>query len=190
MKRRLRDIIKRGLRDMASFHAHPAQVARGAAVGTFIAFTPTLGIQLILAVFVATALRANRAAALAFVWITNAFTALPIYTFCYTLGRRIVGGPGVSDTTARLRHVFRMAGEHEAWDIFDRFRELLNLGGHVLWPMTVGGILVGLFCGVVVYVATRLLIALAGHLIGHHHRLDTSAALPESKSQVLSREAA
>lgn len=176
---------KRILRDIASFHGEPAQIARGAALGTFIAFTPTLGVQLILAVFVATALRANRALALAFVWITNAFTALPIYMFCYEVGKALVGGPGVAETGTRLRHVFRMADKHGSWEIFDRMREGLALGGEVLWPMTVGGVIVGTACSVPVYFATLWLVKLGRHVWQHHHHHatpDNNAPVTPSRS--------
>ncbi len=172
------DHTKRVLKDIASFHGSPTQVARGAAVGTFIAFTPTLGIQLILAVFAATAVRANRAMALIMVWITNAFTAVPIYTFCYAVGRRFTGGPGVRGVSEQLAHTFRRVEAYEFWELFDRVTQLLKLSGEVLLPLTVGGIIVGLVAAAPAYVLALLLVRLARAVFGHHHATPTAQPQP------------
>lgn len=58
----------------------------GAAVGMFVGFTPTLGFQTIIAVAIAAALRVNKAAPIVFVWVTNVFTAIPIYALCHRVG--------------------------------------------------------------------------------------------------------
>jgi uncharacterized protein (DUF2062 family) len=187
---RIAERTKRVLKDIASFHGSPTQVARGAAVGAFVAFTPTLGVQIIIAVFVATAVRANRAAAVALVWITNPATALPIYTFCYAQGRRFTGGPGVREVSSQLRHTFRRVEGHGFWDIFDRLAELSKIGGEVLWPMTVGGIITGAVAGAATYLVTLLLVRVTRAIFGHHHHhpkpdagTDAKVATPDPASQ-------
>lgn len=69
---------------------NPEQIAGGAAVGAFIAFTPTIGIQCVLALLVATILKVNRIAAFTMVWITNVFTMLPIYFFVCWVGKLVL----------------------------------------------------------------------------------------------------
>jgi len=64
----------------------PHRAALGVAIGLFIAMTPTLGMQMILAGGLAVVLRANKALSLTFVWITNALTSIPIFLFNYTVG--------------------------------------------------------------------------------------------------------
>lgn len=60
------------------------------AVGGFVVFSPTFGFQMIGAALLATLLRASRAAAIVSVWLTNPFTALPIYVMTYRAGRLLV----------------------------------------------------------------------------------------------------
>lgn len=177
MRRWVADRVRRAVRDMASFHGSPAQVAWGAALGTFIAFTPTIGLQIIIVLALATILRANRASAFAFVWITNAATAVPLYTFCYAVGRHFVGGPGVASVGRRLGQAFNAASMHSPWEVIDRVRELLKLGGEVFWPLTVGGCLVGLVAGMLVYPVVYVLMQIARRMVaqlphGGHRRAE------------------
>ena len=69
----------------------PARLALGAAIGVFIAFTPTFGFQMLLVVFSAWLLRANKAVGLPIVWISNPATIAVIYYPCYVVGRTLLG---------------------------------------------------------------------------------------------------
>ena len=57
----------------------PHRIALGVAAGLFIGLTPTVGFQMVLAVALAAALRANKVVCIPMVWITNPFTIIPIY---------------------------------------------------------------------------------------------------------------
>ncbi len=156
------------------FHGTPREVARGLAIGVFIAFTPPVGLQMLAALVIATAARANRAAAVAAVWITNPATAIPIYVLCYRVGVWMLPGESVIDIRARLRAVVR--DEDGEWlHLAQQFRELAGLGAAVFRPMTVGGLAIGLVAGVAVYFAALAAIALgkrgvkaAEHMVRHH----------------------
>lgn len=74
-------------------HGSPEQVAWGVAVGFFVAMSPTMGIQTLLAVPVAAFFRINKVAAAATVWLTNPFTAPFIYGFNYMVGAKLLGYP-------------------------------------------------------------------------------------------------
>jgi hypothetical protein len=69
----------------------PARLALGAAVGVFLAFTPTFGFQMLLVVFFAWLLGANKAVGLPIVWISNPATMVLIYYPCYVVGRTLLG---------------------------------------------------------------------------------------------------
>lgn len=69
----------------------PHQIALGVAVGTWVAFLPLIGIQTILSVSLAAALRANKAVCFPIVWITNPLTAAPIYGTFWKLGSWLTG---------------------------------------------------------------------------------------------------
>jgi len=65
-------------------------VARGLALGLFIAFTPTIPFQMLLAATGAFLLKADLPAAIVGVWVTNPLTAVPIYLAANKLGHRLL----------------------------------------------------------------------------------------------------
>jgi len=72
----------------------PERVARGVAVGSFIAVTPTVGFQIALAFAVATIARGNRLAAIAMTFVLNPFIVIPPsywYFPAYYLGAFLLG---------------------------------------------------------------------------------------------------
>ena len=133
----------------------PHRLALGIALGFFIAWTPTMGLQMILVVLAATLCRANRVVGLPIVWISNPLTAVPIYFANYTLGRLLVGlfserpiktyeqiKSIVGDLIRPGRHIF----EAQFWrGISDALLEM----SVELW---LGSVIVGLLVGVVSYV--------------------------------------
>lgn len=75
----------------------PHRLALGVAIGVFVAFTPTIGFQMMIAVFLAWLLRANKVVGLPVVWISNPATLVPIYYWCYCVGRWILGQQHVGE---------------------------------------------------------------------------------------------
>lgn len=72
--------------DILHANETPRELSLGIAVGIFVAFTPTIGIQMIVAGFLAWLLGANRLVSIAMVWISNPATMLPIFWYCYRVG--------------------------------------------------------------------------------------------------------
>ncbi|MDY7016294.1 MAG: DUF2062 domain-containing protein [Cyanobacteriota bacterium] len=69
----------------------PDAIARGAASGVFAGFFPWFGFQIIVAVFLATAIRGNKLAAAATTWVSNPFTYVPIFAFNFKVGQWVSG---------------------------------------------------------------------------------------------------
>ncbi len=69
----------------------PHRVALGAALGMLVAFTPTIGFQMVIVLTLASLLRANKLVGVPLVWISNPLTIPPIFYAGYSLGRRILG---------------------------------------------------------------------------------------------------
>src|SRR5690606_35711270 len=69
----------------------PHRIALGVLLGFVIAFTPTLGFQIILYVAVAALLRANKLSGIPILFITNPFTAVPLYWFVWKVGGLVLG---------------------------------------------------------------------------------------------------
>ena len=67
------------------------KIAAGFALGVFLSFTPTFGFQTVLAVGIAAMLKVNPISCVLGVYLTNVFTVVPIYAFCYSVGRWVLG---------------------------------------------------------------------------------------------------
>jgi uncharacterized protein (DUF2062 family) len=104
----------------------PNRLARGLALGIFIGFTPTMGIQMPIALLVAALLHQSKIAAMIGVWISNPLTAPILYGFTYFVGTTVLGMP--------LSEAFRMP---HTW------AELKLLSFDIFLPLWVGGILSG-----------------------------------------------
>jgi uncharacterized protein (DUF2062 family) len=122
----------------------PHRLALGAAIGMFVAITPTVGVQMFLVVFLAWLLRANKAAGLPMVWVTNPATAVPIYYPCYRIGRFLLQWPPIpaawwSD----------LAYPPDAWGPALAFYWAKFL--EIAFPLWLGCTLVGLVSGWITY---------------------------------------
>lgn len=130
---------KRVLRITATPHA----VAAGVAAGAFASFTPYLGFHFIIAAAVALCLRGNVVASALGTAVGNPITFPFIYGATLGLGRFVLNG----------RHP-------ETIEPFDLGYTLTHLDfWHVweplLWPMTVGGLILGSLVGLAAYLVTR-----------------------------------
>ncbi|MGW8192928.1 MAG: DUF2062 domain-containing protein [Desulforhopalus sp.] len=159
-KRNLLIRMRPVLRWVIKLRSSPHAIAGGLGVGTFVAFTPTFGIQLVLAVVCATLLNMNRPASLIPVWITNPVTIAPIYTFNYWLGAKIWPGPPLSEVSDLFRDISWTVTHLEFWDIKDQFLAVLQMGKEILLPLILGSVIIGLISGFLVYFLTLRLLSI------------------------------
>ena len=151
---RLRPVLKWIFRLRGS----PKAIAGGLSLGMFIAFTPTIGIQVILAALFATIFNLNRPAAIITVWITNPFTIPIIFTFNYWVGIKIFPGPPVSVVAKSLLDFVKQMASFDVWQVLDQFIAFMQLGKEILIPLATGSILVGSCIAIMTYVgSTKLL---------------------------------
>lgn len=68
----------------------PERIAGGVFAGVLIAYTPLLGLHIILALIVSTLFKVNKFTAVSFVWISNIFTIIPVYYPSYIVGRKVL----------------------------------------------------------------------------------------------------
>ena len=144
-------IVRRMLRSIVTLHGSPEAIALGTAIGVFIAFTPTVGFQMLLGALVATVFRASRPAAVIPAWITNPVTIPPIYAFTYWLGKFFWSGPGVGEVYQRLMAAMKNVTKLSWYSFHDQFMEFLRIVGDVFMPMLIGGIIVGAVLGIITY---------------------------------------
>lgn len=139
------------LRWLVQLRGSPEAIAGGLAIGTFVAFTPTVGAQLVIAPFLATVLGANRPAALLPVWITNPLTLVPVYGFTYRVGCLFWPGPPTAEVIRNLRELSPRLARLEFWDMGEQLRSFAASSVDIIAPLTIGGVVVGSVLGVAVY---------------------------------------
>lgn len=149
---------RKWLKPFISRRSTPEAIAGGFALGFLIAFTPTLGIQILLSYCLATMLKLSRAAALIPIWVTTPFTAPPIYAFTYMIGNFFTGGPSVRKVRSHLETTISAATEYDALDVSSRFSVAMNLGSDIFLPMLIGGLMIGGVCAAVSYPAILYLV--------------------------------
>lgn len=148
------------LRWVLKLRASPKAIAGGLGLGTFIAFTPTVGVQLIIAFFTATLFNMNRPASILPVWITNPVTVAPIYTFNYWLGLRFCEGPPLSEVSGLFLDIGKTMARLDVWDFKEQFLAVLNMGKEILVPLLLGSLIIGAVAGVLVYGVSLKLLSL------------------------------
>ena len=115
----------------------PREIALGFALGVFVGLTPTMGIQMPIAVFLAAIIKWSKISAAFGVWITNPITAPFIYAATYFVGANLLG----LETAMNL-------SEELNWDLI---KDMLSNAPLIFGALTVGGILLGLPLAVLGY---------------------------------------
>jgi uncharacterized protein (DUF2062 family) len=136
---------------LLTLHGEPHAIAGGFALGLALAFTPTVGIQMLLAVVIATPLNLNRAASIVPLWISNPLTIVPIYAFSYWIGSFFINGPSYPEVVEKLRMLTLSLEELDPLALHEHFSAVLGLGLNVFLAMTLGGLIVGIPLGILSY---------------------------------------
>jgi uncharacterized protein (DUF2062 family) len=126
IKRSLKRFYERFLR----IRGRPRDVALGLALGIFIGMTPSIGIQMALAVFMAALFKWNKLSAATGVWITNPLTAPFIYSINYVIGARLLEIKRGYSLTPEVSIAGTSPMLHNAPEIF--------------WALLLGGVILGL----------------------------------------------
>lgn len=173
----LRYVIKRTKRLFIYRVLHvddtPHRIALGVAVGIFIAWTPTIGFQMLLTVLLATLFRANKLVGVPFVWISNPFTLVPIYYPNYIVGRWLLSSNAAPPDFLRA---FDVGGGwwFETWA--NRIISWWEATWHAFGPLWLGSMMVALILGTMTYFTVRhTVVAYRGHRHRVHLKHEASA---------------
>ncbi len=149
--------VRRWVRRILGLSDPPHSIALAAAVGMFVAFTPTYGFQIILAASAAVLLRCNKAATILPVFLTNPLTAPPLLLVQYLLGRAILGGGSAQDL-AKARQLARVLNEVSLADTGASVRTaaaaVRDLGWGILGPTVLGAMISAAAVGLLTYPLT------------------------------------
>jgi len=124
---------------LRNLEGDPHAIALGFAIGVFVGVTPTIPFHTVLAVALAFLFKGSKAAAAIGVWFSNPITIPLFYFLSYRIGITLFQ---LSPFDAHPRTVF----------------ELLKMGADLTAAMITGGILLGVFPGIVAYFAIRRLV--------------------------------
>lgn len=114
-------------------------VSSGLALGLFIAFTPTIPLQMLLSAVCAIWLRVNLPIAVTACWVTNPFTVVWIYFMEHRLGQAVMG---------------KMPGIFVVSDL-ENIGAIRKLFSHATYLWT-GGIIFGAITAMIAYFAIRI----------------------------------
>jgi uncharacterized protein (DUF2062 family) len=136
----------------------PHRIAMGVAVGLFAGWIPTIGMQTIIALALATLVRANKLIPVLLVWISNPITALPILYVNWVVGRFIMPGRDelrMNEAYIRLRSII----EHSPGpiDVFfspSAWRQFMTIFIEMGIELWIGSVAVGIFLGISGYFTT------------------------------------
>ena len=152
-------------------HDSSRQIAAGVALGVFVAFTPTIGVQTVSALALATLLKVSRIPAAVMVYITNPITLVPIYWSSYVVGAFVCGFFGMNVLgVGEFVQAFSGIREFGGFRAAGEFMRIMGVYGvRMSIPLWVGCVLLGLAAAAVVYPITLRIVE--GHRVIHAQRV-------------------
>jgi uncharacterized protein (DUF2062 family) len=128
-KDNLKNVLRRGYERFVKIRGRPREIALGFALGIFIGMTPTMGIQMPIAIFFAAVLKWSKISAAFGVWITNPLTSPFIYGLTYVVGAKALG----------LKTAITLPDDF-TWSVV---KEMLKNAPVIFGTLTIGGFLIG-----------------------------------------------
>lgn len=128
--------IRERIRALMKLDDPPHKLALAFALGIFVAFSPTIGLHIILCIFLAWAFRLNKLVMFTAAFINNPWTIVPLYGFCIWFGIKITGDD--------------LASPHIEWNNLSISNAYFILKPY-LWPYIAGTLVVGTIAAVVSY---------------------------------------
>ena len=144
--------IRRIMRPFVRTNDSSRQIAGGIAIGGLVAFSPTVGLQMLIAAVLTTVLSCSRLPALAIVYITNPFTAIPIYLFCYVVGVHILKPFGFTLDMEQITRLLVRPEDLGFWEtIYSKLGDVFALGWNAFAPLWLGCLFVGTLAAILAY---------------------------------------
>ncbi len=140
------------MRLIKGFRGSPEAIAGGFSLGLFLALTPTVGVQIVVAVFLATIFKLSRPAALIAVMVTNPLTIPPLFTFNYWVGSRVFDGPSVREVYGYFLKITGQMARLDFWEVGAQLKIFLQAGREMLLPLIVGSLAVASVSALLSYI--------------------------------------
>jgi uncharacterized protein (DUF2062 family) len=146
-------MFRSAFRRLLALDDPPERTALAFSIGVFIAFTPFLGLHTILATLIAFYFRFNKIAVYSGTYINNPFlTLVPIIIASYAIGAFILGRPLRIPASGidLLRHPHLFTADY--------YRRLFRESWDIVWPFTIGGMILSVVCSLIAYPVTLSLL--------------------------------
>jgi uncharacterized protein (DUF2062 family) len=135
----IREIIRR----LTTIKDNPREVARGYALGIFLATTPFVGFKIFIALFLSAVFRWNKIASVIGVYHVNPLTGPPFYALAFLIGKTVLGTEG--------QFVYSSEGGMAA------LIHLFTGAGHVFLALLTGGLIIGIPLTCIAFFSVRRL---------------------------------
>jgi len=152
----------------------PHRIAMGVAIGLFSAWTPAIGLHILIALALTSVIGANKFVALTCVWVSNVFTAFFIYypnylTGWYLIGR-FSGEPALThqEVVMLFKNLFAFDSIITCFYSTGFWMDLLVLLMSIGLELWIGGFVIGAAISITAYIATYNMIK--KHRIKHPHK--------------------
>jgi len=142
-------MFRAAFRRLLAIDDPPERTALAFSIGVFIAFSPFLGLHTIIATAIAFVFRFNKIAIYTGTFVNNPLlTLVPIIIASYAVGAFILGRPlRIPDEGLELlQHPRIFSGEY--------YRHLFVQSWNIVWPFSVGGMVLSVVCSLVAYPLT------------------------------------
>lgn len=146
-------MIRATFRRLLALDDPPERTALAFSIGVFVAFSPFLGFHTILATAIALLFRFNKLAIYSGTFINNPFlTLVPIIIASYAIGAFLLGRPlRISSEGIEL-----LTNPHPLTAGY--YRKLFRESWQIVWPFTIGSMVLSLVCSVIAYPVTLWLL--------------------------------
>lgn len=142
-------MFRAAFRRLLAIDDPPERTALAFSIGVFIAFSPFLGLHTVTATLVAFLFHFNKIAIYSGTFINNPFlTLVPIIILSYAVGAFVLGRPLriPEEGVELLSNPQLFTGSY--------YRRLFVQSWHIVWPFTVGGMVLSVVCSVASYPLT------------------------------------
>ena len=146
-------MLRATFRRLLALDDPPERTALAFSIGVFIAFSPFLGFHTILATLIAFLFRFNKVAIYSGTFINNPFlTLVPIIIASYAIGAFLLGRPLQISAAGieLLRHPHLL--------VADYYRQLFRQSWDIVWPFTIGSMVLSVVCSLIAYPVTSSLL--------------------------------
>ena len=146
-------MLRSTFRRLLALDDPPERTALAFSIGVFIAFSPFLGLHTILATAIAFLFRFNKVAIYSGTFINNPFlTLVPIIVASYAIGAFASGRPirippeGID----LLKNPQLLSADY--------YRQVFRQSWHIVWPFTIGAMVLSVVCSLIAYPLTLWLL--------------------------------